>query len=226
VAVIKVDGYAFWLTGATLSLYLRGHSRKSLSAQAVMSKILPFAAAREALMLRLTEQLPPSSEWAGRLMLMPEGERTEPMPATEAVEALRAFRAGLGDAIGAAPCSVGGMWVSREDCLDWDGLLAPLAVAATYVVRDVTAGRFSVELFRCKAALAGWGVRGLRGDGTVARAAAHAVVTVSRRPDDQEIVFDRVLDTFCFVMRTLGEPTPEADDLDARIARRAWPQRG
>ena len=191
-----------------------------------MTKIVPFAAAREALMLRLTEQLPPSSEWAGRLMLMPEGERVEPMPATEAVEVLRAFRAGLGDAIGAAPCSVGGMWVSREDCLDWDGLLAPLAVAATYVVKDVSPTRFSVELFRCKAALAGWGVRGLRGDGAVARAAGHAIVTVSRRPDDQEIVFDRVLDTFCFVMRTLGEPTLEADDLDARLARRAWPQRG
>ena len=177
-------------------------------------------------MLRLTEQLPSSSEWAGRLLLMPTGERVEPMPATEAVEALRAFRAGLGDAIGPAACSVGGMWVSREDCLDWDGLLAPLAVAASYVVKDVAPGGLSAELFRCKTALAGWGVRGLRGDGAMARAAGHAVVTVSRRPDDQEIVFDRVLDTFCFVMRSLGEPTPEADALGARLARRASPRRG
>ncbi len=189
-----------------------------------MSKVVPFAAAREALIARLTEQLPPTAAWAGRLLLMPEGERVEPMPAGEAVTALRAFRAGLGEAIGAAPCSVGGVWVSREDCLDWDGLLAPLAVAATYAVAGA-AGGFSVELFRCKAALAGWGVRGLRGEPAVARAAGYAVVSVSRRPDDQEIVFDRVMDTFTFAMRCQGEPTPEADDLDARLVRRAWPMR-
>ena len=190
------------------------------------NNVVPFAAAREALMARLTEQLPPSTEWAGRLLLMPEGVRTEPMPAQDAVEGLRAFRAGLGEAIGAAPCSVGGMWVSREDCLDWDGLLAPLAVAAGYVVKGATGGTgLSVELFRCKAALAGWGVRGVRGDASVARAAGYAVVSVSRRPDDQEIVLDRVMDTFSFVLRSQGEPTVEAEDLDARLARRAWPMR-
>lgn len=190
-----------------------------------MSKVVPFAAAREALMARLTEQLPPSTEWAGRLLLLPEGRRVEPMPAQDAVETLRAFRAGLGEAIGAAPCSVGGMWVSREDCLDWDGLLAPLAVAAGYVVASAGGTGLSVELFRCKAALAGWGVRGLRGEAAVARAAGYAVVTVSRRPDDHEIVLDRVMDTFSFVLRSQGEPTLEADDLDARLARRAWPMR-
>lgn len=122
-----------------------------------MSEVVPFAAAREALLARLTEQLPPSSEWAGRLMLMPEGRRVEPMPAADAVESLRAFRAGLGEAVGAAACSVGGVWVGREDCLDWDGLLAPLAVAAAYVVgRTQSAGGFAAELFRCKDALAGW----------------------------------------------------------------------
>ncbi|ALJ36719.1 hypothetical protein D9623_17295 [Azospirillum brasilense] len=191
-----------------------------------MSKVVPFAQAREALLARLTEQLPPSTEWAGRLMLMPEGNRVEPMPAAEAVEVLRAFRAGLGEAIGAAPCSVGGMWVSREDCLDWDGLLAPLAVAAGYVVAGATGGAgLSVELFRCKGALAGWGVRGLRGEAAVARSAGYAVVMVSRRPDDQEIVLDRVMDTFGFVMRSQGEPVVETGDLNARLARRACPLR-
>ncbi|CAO3410635.1 hypothetical protein [Azospirillum largimobile] len=191
-----------------------------------MSEVVPFAAAREALLARLTEQLPPSSEWAGRLMLMPDGRRVEPMPAADAVESLRAFRAGLGEAIGAAACSVGGVWVSREDCLDWDGLLAPLAVAAAYVVgRTQSAGGFAAELFRCKDALAGWGVRGLRGDPAVARAAGYAVVSVSRRPDDQEIVLDRVMDTFAFVMRSQGEPTVTAADMDRRLVKRAVPLR-
>lgn len=190
-----------------------------------MSKIVPFAAAREALMARLTEQLPPSTEWAGRLLLMPEGRRVEPMPAEDAATALRAFRAGIGEAIGAAPCSVGGVWVSREDCLDWDGLLAPLALAAGYVLSSATDAEMAVELFRCKASLVGWGVRGLRASAPVARAAGYAVVSVSRRADDQEIVLDRVLDTFSFALRCLGEPTVEADDLDARLARRAWPKR-
>lgn len=191
-----------------------------------MSEIVSFAAAREALLARLAMELPPSAEWAGRLMLMPEGRRVEPMAAAEAVESLRAFRAGLGEAIGAAPCSVGGVWVSREDCLDWDGLLAPLAVAAAYVVGDTGAGAgFAAELFRCKTALAGWGVRGLRGEPAVARAAGYAVVAVSRRPDDQEIVLDRVMDTFAFVMSSLGEPTVPQADLDRRLVRRAVPLR-
>ncbi|WP_236784078.1 hypothetical protein [Azospirillum humicireducens] len=191
-----------------------------------MSEVVPFAAAREALLARLTEQLPPSSEWAGRLMLMPDGRRVEPMPAADAVGSLRAFRAGLGEAIGAAACSVGGVWVSREDCLDWDGLLAPLAVAAAYVVgRNQSAGGFAAELFRCKDALAGWGVRGLRGDPAVARAAGYAVVAVSRRPDDQEIVLDRVMDTFAFVMRSQGEPTVTGADMDRRLVKRAVPAR-
>jgi hypothetical protein len=191
-----------------------------------MSEVVPFAAARAALIARLTEQLPPSAEWAGRLMLMPDGQRVEPMPAAEAVEILRAFRAGLGEAIGAAACSVGGVWVSREDCLDWDGLLAPLAVAAAYVVgRKQEAGGFAAELFRCKGALAGWGVRGLRGEAAVARAAGYAVIAVSRRADDQEIVLDRVMDTFAFVMRSLGEPTVASADLDRRLVRRAVPLR-
>lgn len=191
-----------------------------------MSEIVSFAAAREALLARLAQELPPSTEWAGRLMLMPEGLRVEPMAVTEAVATLRAFRAGLGEAIGAAPCSVGGVWVSREDCLDWDGLLAPLAVAASYVIGHAGAtGSFSAELFRCKAALAGWGVRGLRGEPAAARAAGYAVVSVSRRPDDQEIVLDRVMDTFCFVMSSLGEPTVPQADLDRRLVRRAVPLR-
>lgn len=191
-----------------------------------MSEVVPFAAAREALLARLTEQLPPSSEWAGRLMLMPEGRRVEPMPAADAVESLRAFRAGLGEAVAAAACSVGGVWVGREDCLDWDGLLAPLAVAAAYVVgRTQSAGGFAAELFRCKDALAGWGVRGLRGEPAVARAAGYAVVSVSRRPDDNEIVLDRVMDTFAFVMRSLGEPTVAAADMDRRLVKRAVPLR-
>lgn len=191
-----------------------------------MSDVVPFAAAREALLARLTMQLPPSSEWAGRLMLMPEGTRVEPMPVAEAAETLRAFRGGLGEAIGAAACSLGGVWVSREDCLDWDGLLAPLAVAAAYVVgRNAPAGGLAAELFRCKSALTGWGVRGLRGEAAVARAAGYAVVTVSRRPDDQEIVLDRVLDTFRFVMSSLGEPTVAPEDLDRRLVRRAVPAR-
>ncbi len=191
-----------------------------------MPEVVPFAAARAALIARLTEQLPPSADWAGRLMLMPDGRRVEPMPAADAVESLRAFRAGLGEAVGAAPCSVGGVWVSREDCLDWDGLLAPLAVAAAYVVgRTQSAGGFAAELFRCKTALAGWGVRGLRGDAAVARAAGYAVVSVSRRPDDQEISLDRVMDTFAFVMSSLGEPTVTTADLDRRLVRRAVPLR-
>ncbi len=199
-----------------------------------MSEVVPFAAAREALIARLTEQLPPSAEWAGRLMLMPDGRRVEPMPPARAVEILRAFRAGLGEAIGAAACSVGGVWVSREDCLDWDGLLAPLAVAAAYVVGRASPadgavgggeGGFAAELFRCKTALAGWGVRGLRGDAVAARAAGYAVVAVSRRPEDQEIVLDRVMDTFAFVMRSLGEPTVATADLDRRLVRRAVPLR-
>lgn len=196
-----------------------------------MSEIVSFAAAREALLARLAMELPPSAEWAGRLMLMPEGRRVEPMAAAEAVESLRAFRAGLGEAIGAAPCSVGGVWVSREDCLDWDGLLAPLAVAAAYVVGHAYGGGsgagdgFAAELFRCKTALAGWGVRGLRGEATVARAAGYAVVSVSRRPDDQEIVLDRVMDTFAFVMTSLGEPIIPQADLDRRLVRRAVPLR-
>ncbi|WP_247893496.1 hypothetical protein [Azospirillum endophyticum] len=191
-----------------------------------MSEVVPFAAAREALLARLTEQLPPSSEWAGRLMLMPEGRRVEPMPAADAVASLRAFRAGLGEAIGAAACSVGGVWVGREDCLDWDGLLAPLAVAAAYVVgRTQSAGGFAAELFRCKDALAGWGLRGLRGEPAVARAAGYAVVSVSRRPDDQEIVLDRVMDTFAFAMRSLGEPTVTSADMDRRLVKRAVPLR-
>lgn len=189
-----------------------------------MSEIVSFAAAREAMLARLAMELPPSAEWAGRLMLMPDGCRVEPMPAAEAVESLRAFRAGLGEAIGAAPCSVGGVWVSREDCLDWDGLLAPLAVAAAYVVGHAGVGEgFAAELFRCKTALAGWGVRGLRGEPAVARAAGYAVVSVSRRPDDQEIVLDRVMDTFGFVMSSLGEPIVPQADLDRRLVRRAAP---
>lgn len=194
--------------------------------KAPMPEVVPFAAARAALLARLTEQLPPSAEWAGRLMLMPDGRRVEPMPETAAVESLRAFRAGLGEAVGAAACSVGGVWVSREDCLDWDGLLAPLAVAAAYVVgRTQSAGGFAAELFRCKTALTGWGVRGLRGDAAVARAAGYAVVAVSRRADDQEIVLDRVMDTFAFAMQSLGEPTVTTADLDRRLVRRAVPLR-
>lgn len=191
-----------------------------------MPEVVPFAAARAALIARLTEQLPPPAEWAGRLMLMPDGQRVEPMPAIDAVESLRAFRAGLGEAVGAAACSVGGVWVSREDCLDWDGLLAPLAVAAAYVIgRAQSASGFAAELFRCKAALSGWGVRGLRGDPAVARAAGYAVIAVSRRPDDQEIVLDRVMDTFAFAMQSLGEPTVGSTDLDRRLVRRAAPMR-
>ena len=191
-----------------------------------MPEVVPFAAARAALIARLTEQLPPSAEWAGRLMLMPDGQRVEPMPAIDAVESLRAFRAGLGEAVGPAACSVGGVWVSREDCLDWDGLLAPLAVAAAYVIgRAQSASGFAAELFRCKAALSGWGVRGLRGDPAVARAAGYAVIAVSRRTDDQEIVLDRVMDTFAFAMQSLGEPTVGSSDLDRRLVRRAAPMR-
>jgi len=191
-----------------------------------MPEVVPFAAARAALIARLTEQLPPSAEWAGRLMLMPDGQRVEPMPAIDAVESLRAFRAGLGEAVGPAACLVGGVWVSREDCLDWDGLLAPLAVAAAYVIgRAQSASGFAAELFRCKAALSGWGVRGLRGDPAVARAAGYAVIAVSRRPDDQEIVLDRVMDTFAFAMQSLGEPTVGSTDLDRRLVRRAAPMR-
>ncbi|MFD1623465.1 hypothetical protein [Azospirillum griseum] len=191
-----------------------------------MPEVVPFAAARAALVARLTEQLPPATEWAGRLMLMPDGRRVEPMPALAAAATLRAFRAGLDHAIGAAPCSVGGVWVSREDCLDWDGLLAPLAVAAAYVVgRNQGRDCLTAELFRCKAALSGWGVRGLRADATVARAAGHAVIAVSRRPDDQEIVLDRVMDTFAFAMQSLGEPTVGSGDLDRRLVRRAAPMR-
>lgn len=183
-----------------------------------MPEIVDFAAARGARLGRLAEQLPPSGLWQGRIVSLPDGVAAEPTSPNDAAQAVAAFRDGFLDAVGTAPCSVDGFLLEARECLRWDMLLAPLAVAACCVVRDIPgAAGLSVEAFPAPDTLTGWGTRGLRGPRPLLHAAAFAVATASRLSGGPEVYLDRAVETFGLVLQAQALPSTRLTDVGGRL---------
>ncbi|AWJ94386.1 hypothetical protein Sp245p_31515 (plasmid) [Azospirillum baldaniorum] len=189
-----------------------------------MPKILDFAAARDTLIGRRAECLPPSSLWQGRIISLPDGVSDKPMPQDDAAQAVAAFRDGFLEATKSAECAVDGFLLDARECLRWDMLLAPLAVAACGIVRDIPGmADLAVEVFPAPDALTGWGVRGLRGPRSMLHAAAFAVAAASRLPGHAEVFLDRAAETFGVVLKAHGLPSEALVDLGGRLL--TWPPR-